>query len=88
MSGKDYGYCIGQKPSEGVTIILNLIILIATARIANIHNRNTWFLYKKRFLNQNSILKKFALYFMTWLVETIVLYMDGVTTGRNQTRLF
>ena len=43
---------------------LELIIFRATAKLANIHNRLTTFLYKNSFFFQNSTLKEVALYFL------------------------
>ena len=39
-------------------------ILIATAKLAKIHNRNISFLYKRQFFFPNSTKKKVALYFL------------------------
>ena len=65
---------------------IHLIILIATARLANIRKRNTWFLYKKQFLSKLSIKESCIIFF--WLKWwRFVLYMDAVTIGGNQTRL-
>ena len=57
LCAKDDGYRMGQKKQktfrrQRVISFLNLINLIATTRLPNIHNRNTEFLYKEQFLSK------------------------------------
>ena len=47
---------------QRVISFLDLIILIATTRLANIHKRNTRFLCKKQFLSKLSIKKSYIIF--------------------------
>ena len=85
--GDGYYYRMWQKLSKGkLSFFLDLIILIAIARLANIHNKKTWFLCKKQFFSKLNIRESCMIF--SWHGRwRLVLYTNAVTTGWNQTRL-